>query len=156
LGLSVFAASKLGLVSRSTLIRLGVSEPSGRTLGHLDELCSWEPGSAAAVLFGGEPAAREEDALPRPAYDPDADDDYGCLIRAVEARLRELGMSKVAFARESGLSRSTLVTLGRRGYRPTPRTLELLDTYLLWVRGSALAVLKGGRPVSDVARIAAL
>ena len=148
LGLSRLAASKLGYVSRSTLAGLGERVPSGVTLTNLDGLLSWEPGSARAVLYGRQPIAREEGSGPRrPLYDPDAPDDYPNLTRWIVDRLRELNMTRVRFAEISGVGRSTLATLGKRGYTPTPQTLERIDTHLMWEPGSAQAALKGGVPV---------
>src|SRR6185437_13741513 len=69
------------------------------------------------------------------------------LTRWIGSRLRELNLSKVRFAEISGVGRSTLHTLGRRGYTPTPQTLERIDTHLLWEPGSAMAALKGGAPI---------
>ena len=56
-------------------------------------------------------------------------------------------MTKVRFAEVSGVGRSTLATLGKRGYNPTPQTLERIDIHLLWEPGSAAAALKGGVPM---------
>lgn len=148
LGLSRLAASKLGYVSRSTLSGLTDRVPTATTLANLDALLSWEPGSAQAALYGREPVAREQQTgSRRPTYDADAADNYPNLTRWIAARLRELNLSKVRFAEISDVGRSTLATLGRRGYTPTPQTLERIDTHLMWEPGSAMAALKGGVPV---------
>lgn len=151
LGLSTLQASKLGYVSRSTLTQLGKDDrvPSRNTLAKLDDLLSWEPGSARASMYGLQPAARERHngRVQRPIYDPDAEDDYLNLARWIDERLRELNMSKSRFAAIGGPGRSTLATLGKRGYQPTSETLERIDTHLLWEPGSALAALKGGIPI---------
>lgn len=150
LGLSQLAASKLGKLSRSTLATLGKDgkTPSDSTLAKLDDLLSWESGSARTALYGGEPIPRE---LPTKTgvleVDHAAADDYVNLAREVEVRLRELNMSKTKFAAIGGPGRSTLATLGKRGYQPAPDTLERIDRFLLWEPGSALAVLKGGLPI---------
>lgn len=151
LGLSTLHASKLGYVSRSTLTQLGKDDrvPSRNTLAKLDDLLSWEPGSARAAMYGQQPVARERHngRSQRPVYDPAAEDDYLNLARWIDERLRELNMSKSRFAAIGGPGRSTLATLGKRGYQPTPETLERIDTHLLWEPGSALAALKGGIPI---------
>lgn len=151
LGLSTLQASKLGYVSRSTLTQLGKDDrvPSRNTLAKLDDLLSWEPGSARAAMYGQQPVARERHngRSQRPVYDPAAEDDYLNLARWIDERLRELNMSKSRFAAIGGPGRSTLATLGKRGYQPTPETLERIDTHLLWEPGSALAALKGGIPI---------
>lgn len=151
LGLSTLQASKLGYVSRSTLTQLGKDDrvPSRNTLAKLDDLLSWEPGSARAAMYGQQPVARERHTgrSQRPVYDPAAEDDYLNLARWIDERLRELNMSKSRFAAIGGPGRSTLATLGKRGYQPTPETLERIDTHLLWEPGSALAALKGGIPI---------
>jgi hypothetical protein len=149
LGLSRLAASKLGYVSRSTLSGLADRVPTAATLANLDALLSWEPGSAQAVLYGRQPTPREHQtgSRRRPTYDLDAADNYPNLTRWIATRLRELNLSKVRFAEISGVGRSTLATLGRRGYTPTPQTLERIDTHLMWEPGSAMAALKGGVPV---------
>jgi len=150
LGLSQLAASKMGKLSRSTLATLGKDGkiPSDSTLAKLDDLLSWETGSARSVLYGREPIPRE--VLEKPGV-PDVDhavpDDYLNLAREIETRLRELNMSKTKFAAIGGPGRSTLATLGKRGYQPAPDTLERIDRFLLWEQGSALAVLKGGLPI---------
>src|SRR5262249_32361497 len=61
LGLSQLAASKMGKLSRSTLATLGKDgkTPSDNTLAKLDDLLSWESGSARSALYGGEPIPRE-------------------------------------------------------------------------------------------------
>ena len=56
-------------------------------------------------------------------------------------------MSKTKFAAIGGPGRSTLHTLGRRGYAPQPETLKKIDKFLLWEPGSAETVLKGGLPI---------
>jgi hypothetical protein len=56
-------------------------------------------------------------------------------------------MSKSKFAAIGGPGRSTLATLGRRGYQPAPETLDKIDKFLLWEPGSAKAVLEGGLPI---------
>ena len=56
-------------------------------------------------------------------------------------------MSKTKFAAIGGPGRSTLHTLGRRGYAPQPETLDKIDNFLLWEPGSAETVLKGGLPI---------
>jgi hypothetical protein len=150
LGLSQLAASKMGKVSRSTLATLGKDGkiPSDGTLAKLDDLLSWESGSARSVLNGAEPSPRE---VPHKPHVPDIDqamaDDYMSLAREIETRLHELNMSKTKFAAIGGPGRSTLATLGKRGYQPAPDTLERIDRFLFWEPGSALAVLKGGLPI---------
>lgn len=150
LGLSQLAASKMGKLSRSTLATLGKDGkiPSDSTLAKLDDLLSWESGSSQSVLYGGEPIPREVPDKPGlPDVDASAADDYLNLAREIEIRLRELNMSKTKFAAIGGPGRSTLATLGKRGYQPAPDTLERIDRFLLWESGSALAVLKGGLPI---------
>lgn len=149
LGLSQLAASKMGKLSRSTLATLGKDGkiPSESTLAKLDELLSWEPGSAKSTLYGGEPIPREVPDKPAGRIVEDVADDYANLAREVEQRLRELNMSKSKFAAIGGPGRSTLATLGKRGYQPAPDTLERIDKFLLWEPGSALAVLRGGLPI---------
>lgn len=150
LGLSQLAASKMGKLSRSTLATLGKDGkiPSDTTLAKLDDLLSWECGSARSVLYGGQPIPREAPDKPgSPDVDHVAADDYLNLAREVETRLRELNMSKSKFAAIGGPGRSTLATLGKRGYQPAPDTLDRIDRFLLWEPGSALAVLKGGLPI---------
>jgi hypothetical protein len=151
LGLSHLQASKLGFVSRSTLTLLGKDGriPNRNTLAKFDDLLSWETGSARAAMYGSEPVPREQQTpnTRRPAYDPDAEDDYLNLARWVEGRLHELNMSKSKFAAIGGPGRSTLATLGKRGYQPTSETLERIDTHLMWEPGSSLAALKGGMPI---------
>ncbi|MBV8965070.1 MAG: hypothetical protein JO191_02725 [Mycobacteriaceae bacterium] len=148
LGISVLAASKMGLVSRSTLATLGRDgrAPSDSTLAKLDELLSWAPGSAKATLFGQDPVAREAPQRPHPPPPPDPNA-HMRLARAIEQRLRELNMSKSKFAAIGGPGRSTLATLGKRGFHPAAETLERIDRFLLWEPGSAQAVLNGGFPV---------
>ncbi|GAB7144172.1 hypothetical protein LRC484719_27640 [Mycobacterium riyadhense] len=154
LGLSQLEASKLGFVSRSTLNSLGKDSrvPGRNTLERLDELLSWELGSSWAVMYGSEPTAREEEnAGPcgkRPVIDRGAEDDYTNLAHWIDKRLRELSMSKSRFAAIGGPGRTTLATLGTRGYRPTPETLDRIDTHLMWEPGSAMAALKGGVPIN--------
>jgi hypothetical protein len=150
LGLSQLAASKMGKLSRSTLATLGKDGkiPSDSTLAKLDELLSWESGSARSALYGGEPVPREGPDKPvLPNVDHTQPDDYLNLAREIETRLRELNMSKSKFAAIGGPGRSTLATLGKRGYQPAPETLERIDTFLLWQPGSASVVLKGGLPI---------
>jgi hypothetical protein len=149
LGLSQLAASKMGKLSRSTLATLGKGGkiPSANTLDKLDELLSWEPGSAAATLHGAEPVPREVPVKPTRAMPEEPADDYGNLAQQIEQRLRELNMSKSKFAALGGPGRSTLATLGKRGYQPAADTLERIDKFLLWEDGSALAALRGGLPI---------
>lgn len=150
LGLSTLQASKLGFVSRSTLTQLGKDDrvPNRTTLARLDDLLSWENGSARAAMYGHQPIARElQLGNSRPVYDPNAEEDYDNLARWIEERLRELNMSKAKFAAIGGPGRSTLATMGKRGYQPTSETLERIDTHLMWEPGSALAALKGGIPI---------
>jgi hypothetical protein len=150
LGLSQLAASKMGKLSRSTLATLGKDGkiPSDSTLAKLDDLLSWESGSARFALYGGEPIPREVPDKPAvPDIDHAGPDGYSNLAREIETRLRELNMSKTKFAAIGGPGRSTLATLGKRGYQPAPDTLERIDRFLLWELGSALAVLKGGLPI---------
>lgn len=176
LGLSMLAASKLGILSRSTLssVRAADRVPNSYTLAKLDDLLVWEPGSAEAVMHGGEPVPRERGVDSRlrelaaaekhaPATVPDTPDDpiddphqwdYKALVAAIERRLRELNMTKSKFAAIGGPGRSTLATLGRRGYVPTADTLDKIDRFLMWERGSALNVLRGGAPVRIGANIA--
>jgi hypothetical protein len=150
LGMSQLAASKLGILSRSTLANLGKDGriPSDITLAKLDDLLSWESGSARGVLFGAAPVPREQPhKAVVPEVDIDAEDDFMNLARHIEERLRELNMSKSKFAAIGGPGRSTLATLGKRGYHPSHDTLERIDTYLMWEPGSAFAALKGGLPI---------
>ncbi|MGV7724256.1 helix-turn-helix domain-containing protein [Mycobacterium kansasii] len=153
LGLSQLEASKLGFVSRSTLNSLGKDSrvPGRNTLERLDDLLSWERGSSWAVMYGSEPIAREEAAGSggkRPVIDRGAEDNYANLAHWIDKRLRELSMSKSRFAAIGGPGRTTLATLGTRGYRPTPETLDRIDTHLMWEPGSAMAALKGGTPIN--------
>jgi hypothetical protein len=152
LGMSQLEASKLGLVSRSTLNLLGKDDrvPGRSTLSKLDELLSWQPGSAHATMYGSEPKTREASVgkRNRPVVDRDADDDYENLRMWIEKRLLELQMSKSRLAAVGGPGRTTLATLGQRGYSPNAETLERIDTHLMWEPGSALAALKGGKPVN--------
>ena len=62
LGFSLLGASKLGILSRSTLTSLRDADrvPNLQTLTKLDDLLVWEPGSAKAVLHGGDPVPREQ------------------------------------------------------------------------------------------------
>lgn len=153
LGMSQLEASKLKLVSRSTLNLLGKDSrvPNDVTLAKFDELLEWEPGSARLVMYRSEPIPREEgrNGNPRPAFDSNAKDDYVNLHGHIDKRLRELNMSRSRLAAVGGPGRTTLATLGSRGYQPTPETLERLDTHLLWEPGSAYAALKGGEPVKQ-------
>ena len=152
LGMSQLEASKLGLVSRSTLNLIGKDArvPGRTTLTKLDELLSWEPGSAHATMYGSKPKPRETHIgrPARPVFDRDADDDYENLRKWVEKRLLELQMSKSRLAAVGGPARTTLATIGKRGYSPNAETLERIDTHLMWEPGSALAALKGGTPVN--------
>jgi hypothetical protein len=151
LGMSQLEASKLGFVSRSTLNLLGKDDrvPNRNTLERLDELLSWERGSSRQVMLGEEPIPREgSSGAKRPVIDPDAEDNFNNLTRWIDSRLRELNMSKSRFAAVGGPGRTTLFTLGARGYRPTPETLDRIDIHLLWEPGSALAALKGGVPIN--------
>jgi len=158
LGMSQLEASKLGLVSRSTLNLLGKPKGDGKelrvpgrtVLSKLDELCSWEAGSAHAIMFGSMPTPRETQVgkRPRPVINPDAEDDFDNLAMWIEKRLLELQMTKSRLAAVGGPGRTTLATLGKRGYQTSPETLERLDTHLMWEPGSALATLKGGIPVN--------
>ena len=150
LGISQLAASKMGKLSRSTLATLGKAGkvPSDLTLAKLDELLSWEPGSARSTMFRSQPIARE--APDRSQHPPEPDlrhGDYDSLAHQIELRLRELNMSKSKFAAIGGPGRSTLATLGKRGYQPADDTLERIDRFLYWEPGSAEAVLKGGLPI---------
>ncbi|WP_238884715.1 hypothetical protein [Mycobacterium sp. IDR2000157661] len=177
LGFSLLGASKLGILSRSTLTSLRDADrvPNLQTLTKLDDLLVWEPGSAKAVLYGRDPVPREHgvyshlpksnlpeeeartgvtlDTLFNPNEDP-AQWDYNALVSAIERRLRELNMTKSKFAAIGGPGRSTLATLGRRGYVPTAETLDRIDRFLMWERGSALTVLRGGAPVRIGAAVA--
>jgi hypothetical protein len=151
LGMSQLEASKLGFVSRSTLNLLGRDDrvPNRYTLEKLDELLSWERGSSRAVMYGSDPIAREDNSgVKRPVIDNAAEDNYSNLAYWIDKRLRELSMSKSRFAAIGGPGRTTLATLGTRGYRPTPETLDRIDTHLLWEPGSAMAALKGGVPIN--------
>lgn len=175
LGFSLLGASKLGILSRSTLTSLRDADrvPTLSTLTKLDDLLMWESGSARNVLHGGEPTRREqgiyrdlpssngsatEDSEAGAAlFDPNEDPhdwDYDALIVAIERRLRDLNLTKARFAAIGGPGRSTLANLSRRGYVPTPETLDRLDRFLMWERGSALTVLRGGRPVPKGAAVA--
>lgn len=153
LGMSQLEASKLGLVSRSTLNLLGKDSrvPNDVTLTKFDELLEWEPGSARVVMFRSEPTPREGErtGVSRPVADSTAKDDFANLHAHIDKRLRELNMSRSRLAAVGGPGRTTLSTLGSRGYQPTPETLERLDTHLLWEPGSAYAALKGGEPVKQ-------
>lgn len=147
LGTSVNAAAKRGGLSRATLAKLGKdgSVPGHLTLTKLDALLLWAPGSARAALYGDQPVAR----------DPDTDRDtgrfdtaaYERLATEIDTRLRELNLSRSKIAKMGGPGRTTLATLGRRGFVPNPDTLARLEQYLLWAPGSAVAVLSGGSPV---------
>lgn len=177
----MLAASEYGILSRSTLtaITQGADRvPSYRTLAKLDDLLSWEPGSAEKVLYGGEPTPREDGVygkLPVPPADAPAEDaaaaaalndvfdttfedragwDYDHLVRWIEQRLRELNMTKSKFAAIGGPARATLATLGKRGFGPSAETLDRIDTFLLWERGSALTALRGGTPVRKGPKVA--
>ena len=150
LGISQLGASKMGLLSRGTLTTLGKNGkiPTDSTLDKLDELLSWEPGSARAVLAGKAPTPREVPNLrrqrpPVPYYHAAA---YADLAREIQLRLRELNMSKSKFATIGGPGRSTLATMGRRGHQAAPETLDKIDKFLLWEPGSAEAVLNGEAP----------
>lgn len=150
LGLSILQASKMAFVSRSTLTQLGKDDrvPTRNTLAKFDDLLSWHSGSAQAAMYGQEPVPREQHTGEnRPSYDINAEDDYLNLGRWIEERLRELNMSKSKFAAIGGPGRSTLATLGKRGYQTSSETLERIDTHLMWEPGSALAALKGGIPI---------
>ncbi len=154
LGLTQFSASKLGYVSRSTLNLLGKDgrKPNRKTLQSLDDLLSWEHGSCEAIMCGGQPTPRKARSRsagePVVAAPPDvgAGDDYLNLTDWIERRLKQLHMSRTRFAAIGGPSRSTLATMGKRGFQPTSETLEKIDTHLMWERGSALAALRGGTP----------
>ncbi len=158
LGMSQLEASKLGLVSRSSLNLLGKPKKDGKEprvpgramLYKLDELCSWEPGSAHDIMYGAMPVPRETQVgkRPRPVINPDAEDDFENLGMWIEKRLLELQMTKSRLAAIGGPGRTTLATLGKRGYETSPETLERLDTHLMWEPGSALAALKGATPVN--------
>lgn len=166
LRLSTLAASKQGIVSRSTLHSLnrpGSRVPSFVTLAKFDELLSWVPGSAHAALYGKEPVTREyATANPETALDEGvldsiyfemANDDqskyhYEELKRLVTVRLGELGLSKQRFAQIGGPGRSTMATLGSRGYAPSAETMHRIDTFCNWEPGSTLEVLRGGMPTS--------
>lgn len=144
----MLAASKMGHLSRSTLATLGKDGrmPSENTLAKLDDMLSWESGSAKSTLYGNKPIAREAPHRPQPPPPPDREA-YGRLARAIEERLRELNMSKSKFAAIGGPGRSTLATLGKRGFRPATETLDRIDRFLMWEPGSADTVLKGGLPI---------
>jgi hypothetical protein len=155
LGLTQFSASKLGYVSRSTLNLLGKDDrkPNRRTLQNLDDMLSWEHGSCEEVLYGGQPTPRKarphmagESVVVAPPDSGSSEDDYHNLTDWIERRLKQLHMSRTRFAAIGGPSRSTLATMGKRGFQPTSETLEKIDTHLMWERGSALAALKGGTP----------
>ena len=167
LGMSTLAASKLGIVSRSTLHSLnkpGSRVPSFVTLSKLDELLSWVPGSAHATLFDKEPVTREyaqanpevaakaEGALDSIYFEMANDDQskyhYDELKRLVAIRLGELGLSKQRFAAIGGPGRSTMATLGNRGYAPSAETMRRIDTFCAWEPGSTLEVLRGGMPTT--------
>lgn len=161
--MSTLAASKVGIVSRSTLssLRAGGRVPNYVTLSKLDDLLSWEAGSARATLYGQEPVAREKGESGRRPVDSSSSaalrrghDDhdpqhyrYDELGKFVDERLAELGISKSRFAQVGGPGRSTMATLGKRGYAPSPETLSRIDSGLMWEPGSALAVLRGGEPL---------
>ncbi|ORV08052.1 hypothetical protein [Mycolicibacterium fallax] len=156
LGLSVLAASKLGIVSRSTLTALGRGRiPTRATLAKFDDLLSWEPGSAQGALYGKTPIRREKTEPDDPAAlsvrAPTEDEkdslDYENLLTHIDRRLHQLRMSKTQLAEIGGPGRSTLATLGKRGYLPTPDTLRRIEIPLQWEAGSALIALRGGNPI---------
>ncbi|MGV7852313.1 hypothetical protein PJM29_29515, partial [Mycobacterium kansasii] len=101
-------------------------------------------------MYGSEPKTREASVGKRqgPVVNRDADDDYDNLRMWIEKRLLELQMSKSRLAAVGGPGRTTLATMGKRGYSPNAETLERIDTHLMWEPGSALAALKGGKPVN--------
>lgn len=154
--MSVLAASKTGIVSRSTLsgLKTGGRVPNYMTLTKLDELLSWEPGSARGAMHGKEPVPREklvgDDGSTAPAAPMrirnSADLDYKNLAQCIAIRLHELNMSRAKFAAIGGPGRSTLATMGKRGYAPTLETLARIDSGLDWEPGSALTALYGGTP----------
>ncbi len=156
LGLNQLSASKLGYVSRSTLTLLGKDEdrvPNSRTRDGLDDLLNWQRGSTQAVLDGKDPTPRkprhgERSPGSAPTVDINAADDYKNLGAWINRRLEQLNMTKSRFAAIGGPSRSSLATMGKRGFSTTPETLERIDTHLMWEPGSALATLKGGEPVA--------
>jgi hypothetical protein len=158
LRMSVLAASKTGIVSRSTLsgLRDGGRVPNYITLSKLDDLLSWEPGSARAAMYDKEPVLREklvdkDGFLPPPQrmrIANDVDLDYQNLAEHITIRLRDLNMSRAKFAAIGGPGRSTLATMGKRGYAPTLETLARIDDKLGWEPGSSLTVLYGGVPRS--------
>lgn len=148
LGLDKVSASELGLLSRGTLQTFGRENklPRASTLAKIDKLCSWEPGSARAVMRGGQPTPREH--APIPGYDADRPmDDFRNLSEWIERRLRQLNISRTKFASLGGPARTTLFELGRGGITPSEETLARLDTTLLWKPGSTAAVLRGGEPL---------
>ncbi|SIN48198.1 Uncharacterised protein [Mycobacteroides abscessus subsp. bolletii] len=146
LGLDKVSASELGLLSRGTLQTFGRENklPRASTLAKIDKLCSWEPGSARAVMRGGQPTPRE--LAMSGTHDDRPMDDYRNLSEWIERRLRQLNISRTKFASLGGPGRTTLFELGRGGVTPSEETLARLDTTLLWESGSTAAVLRGGEP----------
>ena len=98
------------ILTKLTSLRDADRVPNLQTLTKLDDLLVWEPGSAKAVLHGGDPVPREQgvyshlpksslpeeeaqsgvtlDNLFNPNEDP-AQWDYNALVTAIERRLRE-------------------------------------------------------------------
>jgi transcriptional regulator with XRE-family HTH domain len=75
-------------------------------------------------------ASKTEDATP--------------LACALTKRMEQLGMSRREFERKSGLSRQTLFKIENNQHvKLEPRTLALLDEFLKWVPGTALALSQG-------------
>lgn len=146
LGLDKVSASELGLLSRGTLQTFGRENklPRASTLAKIDKLCSWEPGSARAVVRGGQPTPRE--LAMSGTHDDRPMDDFRNLSEWIERRLRQLNISRTKFAALGGPARTTLFELGRGGVTPSEETLARLDTTLLWEPGSTAAVLRGGDP----------
>lgn len=150
LGLNTSKAAELGRLSRATLETFGKDGkmPRDSTLAEVDQICSWEPGSAKAVMRGGEATPREAALLPSatPIGGDRPMDNYANLNRHIEIRLRELNLTRTKFAALGGPARTTIFQIGRRGTGLAEETLDRLDTTLLWKPGSTANVLRGGVP----------
>lgn len=69
------------------------------------------------------------------------------LAEQLEARMRQLGLTKVSIARNGGPSRSVLQRLSAKGWGPpSVQNLEKIDRVLQWAPGSAAETLRGGFP----------
>ncbi|MBS9535608.1 hypothetical protein KIH27_18640 [Mycobacterium sp. M1] len=161
LDLSVLAAAKLGIVSRSTLVTLGKSQrvPTFVTLARFDNLLNWVPGSAQKTLHGGEPVVREDyttstsSTAKLPARTAGASGAVtqqtalDSLNRHIAARLIELGMDRQRFVGTVGLIGTRGLKLDTAGEIPAEDVLLRMDAVLHWAPGSALAVVHGADPV---------